>query len=67
MHRHEPYEFVCADCKSNVFSYGGPDTSTRCASCEVVVELREERGLTPQEEAELRYLLGCELPKGEKA
>jgi hypothetical protein len=63
MHRHSPHEFVCADCKSNVFSYGGPDTATRCASCEVVAELREERGLTPEDEADLRKLLGCELPK----
>ena len=67
MHRHSPHEFVCADCKSNVFSYGGPDAATRCANCEVVAEMREERGLTPEDEADLRKLLGCELPKGEKA
>jgi hypothetical protein len=66
MHRHEPYEFVCADCKSNVFSYGGPDAATRCAPCETIAEMREERGLTPEDEAELRKLLGCELPKGEQ-
>jgi hypothetical protein len=61
------HEFVCADCKSDVFSFGGESAATRCASCEVVAEMREERGLTPQEEAELRVLLGCELPKGEQA
>jgi hypothetical protein len=64
---HRPHEFICADCKSTVFSYGGPDTQTRCANCEVVAEMREERGLTPEDEAELRKLLGCELPKGEEA
>jgi hypothetical protein len=91
---HRPHEFVCADCKSNVFSYGGPvrrptrcrltrdrgaiscylcalsrrrssDTQTRCANCEVVAEMREERGLTPEDEADLRKLLGCEIPKEE--
>jgi hypothetical protein len=62
---HRPHEFVCADCKSNVFSYGGLDPQTRCASCEVVAELREERGLSPEDEAELRKLLGCELPKSQ--
>jgi hypothetical protein len=65
MRRHEPHQFICADCKSDVFSYGGPDTATRCANCEVIAEMREERGLTPQAEAELRVLLGCELPKGD--
>jgi hypothetical protein len=63
MHRHSPHEFVCADCKATVFSYGGRDATTRCASCEVVAEMREERGLTPEDEADLRKLLGCELPK----
>jgi hypothetical protein len=63
MHRHSPHEFVCADCKATVFSYGGRDAATRCANCEVVAEMREERGLTPDDEADLRKLLGCELPK----
>jgi hypothetical protein len=60
-----PHEFVCADCKVDVFSFGGPDEQTRCASCEVVAELKVEKGLTPEAEAELRRLLGCELPKEE--
>jgi hypothetical protein len=57
-----PHEFVCADCKSQVFSYGGPDAQTRCASCEVIAEMKEEKGLTPTAEAALRELLGCQLP-----
>lgn len=57
-----PHEFVCVDCKWNVLSYGGPDTQPRCANCEVVAEMKEERGLTPEAETELRKLLGCELP-----
>lgn len=63
MHRHEPHEFVCADCKSNVFSYGGRDAATRCASCEVVEELKARDGMSPEAETELRKLLGCEIPR----
>jgi hypothetical protein len=59
------HEFVCADCKSDVFSFGGPDTSTRCASCEVVQELKARDGMSPEAEAELRELLGCQIPKEE--
>jgi hypothetical protein len=66
MHRHEPHEFVCADCKSNVYSYGGPDASTRCASCEVVQELKARDGMSPEAETELRKLLGCQIPKDDE-
>lgn len=59
------HEFVCADCRTKVYSYGGPDAQTRCANCEVIAEMKEERGLTPQAELALRELLGCLLPKGE--
>ena len=59
------HEFVCADCKSDVFSFGGDDASIRCASCEVVQELKARDGMSPEAEAELRVLLGWELPKGD--
>jgi hypothetical protein len=61
------HEFVCADCKSDVFSYGGIGTETRCASCETIAEIKEQSGMTPEAEARLRELLGCKLPKGGKA
>jgi hypothetical protein len=57
------HEFVCADCKSDVFSFGGEETSTRCASCEVVQELKARDGMSPEAETELRKLLGCEIPR----
>lgn len=59
-----PHEFVCADCKAAVFSYGGPEDQTRCASCETIAELKAEGKMSPGGEAELRKLLGCELPEG---
>jgi hypothetical protein len=57
-----PHEFVCADCKANVFSYGGEPDATRCSSCELVREMRAESGLTASAEATLREILGCQLP-----
>jgi len=60
-----PHEFVCADCKADVFSFGDLMSGPRCASCEVVAELKAEKGLTPEAENDLRRLLGCELPKEE--
>jgi hypothetical protein len=58
-----PHEFVCADCKSDVFSFGGEPAATRCASCEIVQELKARDGMSPEAETELRKLLGCEIPK----
>jgi hypothetical protein len=57
-----PYEFVCADCKADVFSFGGSDTATRCANCEIVRELKARDGMSPEAETELRKLLSCEIP-----
>ena len=58
------HEFVCADCKADVFSFGGEPEATRCASCEVVQELKARDGMSPEAEAELRELLGCQIPRG---
>jgi|HubBroStandDraft_5_1064220.scaffolds.fasta_scaffold158182_1 uncharacterized Zn finger protein (UPF0148 family) len=60
------YEFICADCKIPVFSYGGENGQTRCASCEVVQELKARDGMSPEAETELRDLLGCQLPREEE-
>jgi hypothetical protein len=57
-----PHEFVCADCKSDVYSFGGAPDATRCASCEIVFEMKAEGKMTPEAETELRKLLGCEIP-----
>ncbi|HEX3520798.1 MAG TPA: hypothetical protein VHT52_01770 [Stellaceae bacterium] len=54
------HEFVCADCKADVFSFGGAPDETRCVGCETVRELMP---MSPEKEAELRDLLGCQLPK----
>ena len=56
----EAHEFVCADCKADVFSFGGDPAATRCASCEVVREMKERAPLmTAAAEATLREILGC--------
>lgn len=59
------HEFVCVDCKAEVFSYGGEPDATRCASCDIVFEMKADGKLTPHDEASLRELLGCQLPKGD--
>ena len=59
------HEFVCADCKSDVFSFGGAEEQTRCASCEIVFEMKADGKLNPHDEASLRELLGCQIPKGD--
>jgi hypothetical protein len=58
------HEFVCADCKANVISYGGPTDETRCVGCNTVRSLMP---LSPEGEKELRDLLGCQLPKDDDA
>lgn len=52
------HEFVCADCKADVYSFGGDADETRCASCELVRSLK----LSPLKAAALRVILGCEIP-----
>jgi DNA-directed RNA polymerase subunit RPC12/RpoP len=56
------HEFVCADCESDVFSFGGPEEQTRCASCETIREMKERDPMTPEAEAALREILGCVIP-----
>ena len=58
-----PHEFVCADCKSDVYSFGGAPDATRCASCEIVFEMKADGKLSPRDEASLRELLGCQIPR----
>jgi hypothetical protein len=61
------HEFVCADCKVDVFCWSGPVAPTRCAPCETVRDIKARDRMSPEAEAELRELLGCELPKEDEA
>ena len=56
------HEFVCADCETDVFSFGGPSAQTRCASCELIREMKEREPMTPAAEAALREILGNVRP-----
>lgn len=51
-----PVEFVCADCNAHVFSYSGDTSRDRCYNCAFIKRVAD----TPEQEAELRKLLGCE-------
>lgn len=51
-------EFICVDCKAHVYNYGGgEDRGDRCYNCYFIRNLE----LSPDKEAELREVLGCEL------
>jgi hypothetical protein len=52
----QPIEFICADCKSHVFSYGGNPYATRCYNCTYIRNM----DLSPEREAEMRRILDCE-------
>ena len=62
----EVHEFVCADCESDVVSFGGPAEQTRCASCETIRDMKEREPMTAEAEAALRAILGCVLPVSTK-
>lgn len=52
-------EFVCADCKALVVRFDGHRgfPPARCHNCDLIRNL----GLPPDEEAQMRALLNCEL------
>lgn len=62
-------EFICEDCKSSVFSWGGLEDAERCHGCDLIREMKADvPKLTEESELKLRELLGCMLPKeGEDA
>lgn len=60
------HEFVCAVCEVNVFSFDGDRDRELCHACRTVAEMKAAGPMTPEAEAKLREILGCELPKGEK-
>ena len=61
----EAHEFVCGDCESNVYRYGGDWSQDRlCSSCELVREMKARGPMTAEAEATLREILGCIIPIG---
>ena len=56
-----PHEFICVGCNADVYSYGGVSDRDRCYNCTFVLRVAE----TPEQEAELRKLLGCEWQERE--
>jgi hypothetical protein len=59
------HEFVCADCKADVYSFDGDDDRELCHSCRTIAEMKAAGSMTPAAEAALRELLGCQIPKEE--
>lgn len=55
-------EFVCADCKVEVFAYDGALNQTACDSCMIIREMKAHGAMTPDAEAALRELLGNVIP-----
>jgi hypothetical protein len=58
------HEFVCEDCKAQVFSFGGPADETRCMGCNIIHEMQP---LTEAQETTLREILGCQLSESDDA
>jgi DNA-directed RNA polymerase subunit RPC12/RpoP len=58
-----PHEFICADCKAHVFSFGGGPNETRCATCDMIRLLK----LPPDKEKAMRVLLDVEIPESDDA
>jgi rubredoxin len=56
-----PFEFICKDCKSHVYSYGGDPEATRCHMCGVIHDLK----LDKEKERQMRETLGCEILEDE--
>lgn len=56
-----PHEFICVGCNATVFSYVGDDKRDRCYNCSFVARVAD----TPEQEAELRKVLGCEWQERE--
>jgi hypothetical protein len=57
MERNQPFEFICEDCRSHVYSYGGDPQVTRCHMCHQIHSMQ----LTAEKEKELRKALDCEI------
>jgi hypothetical protein len=58
----EIHEFVCDDCQTDVFSFGGDPAAKLCSCCQTVREINARFPMTPADEARLREILGCVIP-----
>ena len=56
-----PREFICVGCNAHVFSYSDNSERDRCYNCAFIKRVAD----TPEQEAELRKLLGCEWQERE--
>jgi hypothetical protein len=54
-------EFVCDDCKVNVFETGDLGDELLCHGCRLIREMKAATGLTEKQERDLREILGCQL------
>lgn len=66
----ETRDYVCADCKVNVFEFASADTartSPYCASCEMIRNMKAEGKLSAKNEADLREILDCMIPEDDDA
>lgn len=52
----EPRVFICADCQAHTVSWGGDPSRDCCYNCTFVRRVCD----TPEQEAEMRKILGCE-------
>jgi hypothetical protein len=52
----QAHDFVCEDCGSHVYSWGGDPGATLCHGCELIRTMT----LQPDDETKLRHWLGCE-------
>jgi hypothetical protein len=53
------HEFVCGDCETDVFGFGGDPDAKLCQSCVTIREMKEREPMTPEAEKALREILGC--------
>lgn len=58
-------DFVCDDCKTQVFEFGGDSGPTLCMGCVMIREMKAKNGLTVKQEADLREILHCQIPAAE--
>jgi hypothetical protein len=56
------HEFVCADCDTQVFGFGGDPDATLCHCCLTIREMKARGPMTAYQEAALREILHCVIP-----
>ena len=56
-------EFICDDCGTSVFEFGITSGPNVCHGCQTIREMKAKCQLTPKQEADLRKILHCQLPR----